>query len=357
MPNIDELRMLIDKIDDEILSLLNQRMEYVKNIGEIKLINRDSIYRPERENAILSRLMQNNGLLSNEAIEAIFSEIFAVSRNIEMPQKIAFLGPIGTYTHQAARTKFGAMSYYIPLTTIEAVFKEINNGEAKYGVVPIENNTEGAVGVTLDCLAKYEKIKIVAEIYMDIHHSFVSLNENLKEIDRIYSHPQSYNQCHKFLDDHGLNDIAFIPTKSTAQAAAMASKDGNSAAICSKIAAKLNNIPIMFEKIEDNLANRTRFFVLSDFKNQKSNKDKTSILARASHRPGSLIELLSMFKNENINLTKLESRPIKQKDFNAVFYIDFEGHIDDEKVKKVLDMAKENKHKISWLGSYINQEG
>ena len=171
------------------------------------------------------------------------------------------------------------------------------------------------------------------------------------------SHPQGYNQCHKFLDDHDLNSIEFIPTKSTAQAAYLASQDPSSAAICSKIAAHINKVPIMFEKIEDNMANRTRFFVLSDFKNIRSNCDKTSILALTAHRPGGLVELLNMFKEGGINLTKLESRPIKQKDFKTVFYIDFEGHIDDENVDTVLKNATQNGHEITWLGSYLNQEG
>ncbi|ANE35319.1 chorismate mutase / prephenate dehydratase [Campylobacter iguaniorum] len=358
MQSIDELRVGIDKIDDQVLSLLNQRMEFVKKIGELKQSSGTAIYRPERERAILSRLLNaKDNKLSKEAIEAIYLEIFAVSRNLEMPQKVAFLGPIGTYTHQAAESRFGAMSNYIPLATIEAVFKELNNGEAKYGVVPTENNTEGAVGITLDCLGKYENVKIVAEIYMDIHHSFVSISDSLKDIKKIYSHPQGYNQCRKFLDDHGLSDVPFIPTKSTAQAALLASKDSASAAICSKIAAHINNVPIMFDTIEDNLANRTRFFVLSDFKNARSEHNKTSILAKTDHRPGALVELLSMFRNEGINITKLESRPIKQKDFKTVFYIDFEGHIDDENVKRILELANKNHHEIHWLGSYINQQG
>lgn len=356
--SIDDLRVSIDKIDDEILSLLNQRMEFVKKIGELKINSNTPIYRPEREKAILTRLKSNpQNTLSHKAIDAIYLEIFSVSRNLELPQKVAFLGPVGTYTHQAAQSRFGATSSYVAISSIEGVFRELSNKEAKYGVVPIENNTEGAVGATLDCLRKYENVKIVAEIYMDIHHSFASLSQNLSSINKIYSHPQGYNQCHNFLDDHTLTSVEFIPTKSTAQAALLASQDPNSAAICSKIAAYINKIPIMFEKIEDNLANKTRFFVLSDFKNIKSQCDKTSILALTAHRPGGLVELLNMFKDGGINLTKLESRPIKQKDFKTIFYIDFEGHIDDDNVNAVLKNASKNGHEITWLGSYLNQEG
>lgn len=356
MKKIENLRAKIDEIDDEILALLNKRMAQVKLIGEEKLKDNSAIYRPERERAILSRLVESKeNKLKKDAIEAIFYEIFALSRNVEMPQRVAFLGPIGTYTHQAARSRFGACSIYTPLTTIEAVFKEIENKECEFGVVPVENNTEGAVNITLDCLAKYENVKIVAEIYMDIHHSFASLSENIAQIKRIYSHPQGYAQCRKFLDDHGLGEVEFIPTKSTAAAAKTASEDASSAAICSKIAAQISNLPVIFDTIEDNYANKTRFFVLSNFKNSPSGRDKTSILAKTDHKPGGLFGLLSALKNENINITKLESRPIKQKSFKFMFYIDFEGYIDDQNVQRAVSAALAGGHEIRWLGSYVNQ--
>lgn len=355
MQEINEIRKSIDEIDDLVLAKLNERMQYVKKIGELKQASGTSIYRPERERAILNRLQSvKGGLLNKAAIEAIYLEIFAVSRNLEMPQKIAYLGPEGTYTHQAAESRFGAMSEYLPLATIESVFTKLSQKEVKYGVVPIENNTEGAVGVTLDCLAKFDNVKIVAEMYLDIHHSFVSLSENLKNIKTIYSHPQGYNQCRNFLDSHMLSDVNFIPTKSTAEAAYLASQDLGTAAICSKIAAKLYNVPILFETIEDNASNRTRFFVLSDFKTGKTSGTKTSILAKAGHKPGSLSDLLRIFKDENINLTKLESRPLKQRDFEFMFFIDFIGHIDDEKVQNALNLAKEAGNEIMWLGSYLD---
>lgn len=357
MQNIDDLRTQIDKLDDRILECLNQRMSYVKKIGELKKSSGANIYRPEREKAILSRLYnQNEGPLNKEAIEAIYFEIFGVSRNLEMPQRVAFLGPDGTYSHQAAESRFGAMSSYTPLATIDAVFREIINKEAKYGVVPVENNTEGAVGLTLDCLGIFEDIKIVSELYMDIHHSFVSLNENIKKINKIYSHPQAYNQCLKFLESHNLGDVEFIATKSTAMAAKMALNDENSAAICSKIAAKIYNVPAIFETIEDNNANKTRFLILSDFKALRGEHNKTSILVNADHRPGGLVDLLSIFRNEGINLTKLESRPMKNKDFKTVFFIDFEGYIDDDRVMSAFELAAKRGHDIKWLGSYINGE-
>lgn len=353
MDEIKRLRDRIDCIDDEILELLNQRMHCVQDIGKIKKQHNAPIYRPERERAIIARLKEkNDGLLHPHAIEAIYQEIFAISRNLEMPQSVAYLGPEGTYTHQAARARFGEMSRYIALASIEDVFKKLANKEAKYGVVPIENNTEGAVGVTFDCLGEYKDIKIFAELYMDIHHSFASLNEEIKEIQRIYSHPQGYNQCRQFLESHNLSSVEFIPSKSTANAAFLASKDPHSAAICSKIAARLYGVPILFHTIEDNLANRTRFLVLSDIKNPQMPNCKTSILAHTANKPGGLSDLLEEFKYENINLTKLESRPVKTKDFLHSFYIDFEGHIDDENVQRVVKKVGD----IIWLGSYLKEK-
>ncbi len=350
---LDDLRLEINSIDDELLTLLNKRMEHVKEVGKLKHNDGSSIYRPEREKEIIERLCKlNNGALNDEAIEAIYMEIFAVSRNLELPEKVAYLGPEGSYSHQVAEGKFGAMSYYLPLNSIESVFKVLDNKEAKFGIVPIENNTDGAVGATLDCLKKYDSL-IVAETFMDIHHSFATVVEDLKDIRRIYSHPQGYNQCKNFLEEHFLQDIEFVPTRSTSAAARRAKEDPNSAAICSHIAAKLYKLPIHFEKIEDNLANRTRFLVLSDFKNQKSEHDKTTILARTEDKPGSLVDFLQSFQDIGINLSKIESRPIKEKRFQSIFFIDFKGHIDNEKIKALIENSP---NEIKWLGSYIDGE-
>jgi len=352
MDELDIYRKKIDAIDDQILKLLNERMKSVEAIGKAKQTTGTAIYRPEREKAILDRLKTlNDGKLNAKAIDAIFLEVFAVSRNLEMPEKVVFLGPEGSYTHQVAESRFGAMGNYIALNSVEAVFNVLQNNEAKYGVVPIENNTEGAVGITLDCLGKFDSL-IVAEIYMDIHHSFATNCENLKDIKRIYSHPQGYNQCRKFLEEHMLLGIEFIPTKSTAASAKMAANEPNSASICSHIAAKLYNVPILFDKIEDNLANKTRFFILSDFKNRPSLQNKTSVLAKTQDRPGGLVQFLQSFDNEKVNITKIESRPVKDSGFQAVFYLDFEGHIDDENVQRVLKV-NEGINEIKWLGSYV----
>ncbi|WP_281951364.1 prephenate dehydratase [Nitrosophilus kaiyonis] len=348
--NLNELRKKIDSIDDEILELLNKRMEIVKKVGELKNKTGAPIYRPEREQEILNRLKkENRGPLNDSAIDAIFLEIFAVARNLERPERVAYLGPIGSFTHQAAEAKFGAMSDYLSMNSINAVFKAVETKRAKYGVVPIENSIDGVVGETLDLLGRSDLL-IVAESYMPIHHTFATLEDDLSKIKKIYSKDIAFGQCRNFLIEHELEDVELIPVESTAKAAKLAAKEKGSAAICSHIAAKLYNLPILFENIEDLHTNKTRFIVISDFKNEKSGNDKTSILAKLEDKPGALVKFLEDFDKEKINLTKIESRPAADKEFSYWFYIDFDGHVDDENVQKIF---KKHKKEIKWLGSYV----
>jgi len=349
--SLEELRKQIDEIDDRLLELLNRRIRVVQKVGELKHRTGASIYRPEREKAIIRRLVdRNGGPLTEAAIEAIFLEIFAVARNFEQPQRVAYLGPEGSFTHQAAENRFGAMSEYIPLHSIPAVFKAVHADRARFAVVPIENNTNGFVGETLDELAKSD-LKIVAELYLPIHHSFVTKAQHLHQVKRIYSKDIAFNQCRSFLLEHELDTIEYVPVESTAKAAKLAANDSESAAICSHIAAKLYKVPVMFENIEDNHRNRTRFIILSDFENEPSGSDKTSILAKLSDRPGSLYEFLRSFHDAGINLKKIESRPASSEaEFDYWFYIDFEGHKDEPAIKSVLHKHKEE---IKLLGSYV----
>jgi len=359
MKTLDDCRVAIDTIDDEMLTLLNKRMKIVERVGEIKNTQGGAIYRPEREKAIINRLVKlskkQNGLLNDSAIEAIFLEIFAVSRNLELPEKIAYLGPEGTFTHQAAESRFGAMSEYVSLNSIEAVFKELEAGRAKFGVVPIENSRDGVVGETLDLLSKAH-VKIVSELYMPIHISFATKSKNTKDIKRIYSKDKGFGECREFLNEYGLMNIEQIPVESTAKAAILASEDENAAAICSHIAAKLYGLPVLYENIEDIHDNATRFVILSDFKNAPSGNDKTSILVRLKDavEAGALVHFLQDFDEEKINLSKIESRPSKDEGgFGYWFYIDFYGHIDDTKIQKVL---QKHEGEVTWLGSYVKGE-
>ena len=357
---LDDCRDAIDVIDNEILTLLNKRMHVVERVGEIKHDSGGAVYRPEREKAIIERLTevskQSGGLLNKNAIEAIYLEIFAVSRNLELPERIAYLGPEGSFTHQAAESRFGAMSDYLSLNSIETVFKALESKRAKFGVVPIENSRDGIVGETLDLLAK-SSVKIVAELYMPIHVAFATKAHTLKEITKIYSKDKGFGQCREFLSEHELNEIELIPVESTAKAAILAAKDVNAAAICSHIAAKLYGIPTMFENIEDEHDNATRFVILSDFKNAVSGNDKSSILVRLKDavEAGALVHFLQDFDKEKINLSKIESRPAKDKEggFDYWFYIDFFGHIDEQRIQNVL---KKHEGEVTWLGSYVKGE-
>jgi chorismate mutase/prephenate dehydratase len=359
MNTLEECRARIDEIDNEVVNLLNRRMEIVRRVGEIKHESNSAVYRPEREKAIIDRLTRlseaSGGLLNSQAIEAVFLEIFAVARNLELPERIAYLGPEGSFTHQAAESRFGAMSDYLSLGSIEAVFKTLEASRAKFGVVPIENSRDGVVGETLDLLGK-SSVKIVAELYMPIHMAFATKSEKIQDIKRIYSKDKGFGQCRDFLAEHGLNNIEHIPVESTAKAAILASKDPEAAAICSHIAAKLYGVPTLFENIEDTQNNATRFFILSDFKNGVSGEDKTSILVRLkdAEKSGALVHFLEDFNNADINLSKIESRPSRDNDgFGYWFFIDFFGHIDEDRVQTLI---QKHKDEVTWLGSYVKGE-
>ena len=352
---LDELRLKINHLDDQLLTLLSERMQVVKQVGDLKRSTNAVIYRPEREKQILDRLKeQNQGLLPDAAIDAIFLEIFAVSRNIELPERIAYLGPNGSFTHQAAESRFGAMSEYMPVSTIQAVFNAVNAEVVRFGVVPVENNQQGLVPETADCLASYN-VHIAAELPMDVHFTFVSKTDHLSQIKKIYSKDIAFRQCSKFINEV-INDstVELIPVESTSKAARLAASEPHSAAICSRIAAQDYQVPILFENVETSGDNQTRFFIISKaYVNQPSGQDKTSVLVKLPHsnEPGSLANFLQAFNQEGINLTKIESRPAKEgKSFKYWFFIDFEGHIEDERVKHVLDQYGK---KIKWLGSYV----
>ncbi len=350
--NLTHLREEIDAIDNKILELLTKRMNVVRKVGELKHRSGTSIYRPEREKDILNRLKNlNEGPLNDAAIEAIYLEIFAVSRNLELPERVAYLGPEGSYTHQAAESRFGAMSEYLSMNTISSIFNTIESKRAKYGVIPIENNTDGIVGETLDLLGK-SNLLIVAEMMMPIHHTFATKCDKLSNIKRIYSRDIAFGQCRNFLSEYSLDNAERFPVDSTAKAAMLASKERDSAVICSHIAAKLHSIPILFENIEDAHTNKTRFIIVSDFKNKPSGYDKTSVFAKIlnSDKPGALMGLLKDLNDLNINMTKIESRPVDDiGDFNFWFFIDFEGHYDDKNIQELFTKRGEE---LKWLGSY-----
>jgi len=349
---LNKLRDTLDNIDDEVLKLLNKRMAIVYKVGAVKAQSGGAIYRPEREKAIIDRLEEQSkkvdGSLNRVAIEALFLEIFAISRNLELPENIAYLGPEGSFTHQAAESRFGAMSAYLPIGSITGVFREVANGKAKFGVVPIENSSNGIVSDTITCFND-SKLKIIAEVMVDIHHTLASTVDNIKDIKKIYSKDIALEQCHLFLEDLGLDEVELIPVESTAKAAKIASKEKYSAAICSHVGAKMYNLPILFENIEDKGNNRTRFLIISNFENGISGDDKTSILVQLSNEAGALVRFLQDFDKANINLTKIKSHIVEGV---STFFIEFNAHKDEPKVQKIFQ--KYNKE-IKFLGSYVRE--
>jgi chorismate mutase / prephenate dehydratase len=347
-----DLRNKLDNIDNKLLELINERMHIVHQVGALKAKSGGAIYRPEREKAIIDRLENinnnNGGLLNRSAIEALFLEIFAISRNIELPENIAYLGPEGSFTHQAAEGRFGAMSSYISVSSIKGVFREVNTKKVKFGVIPIENSSNGIVTDTITCLSEYN-LKIIAEVVLDIHHTLATTCDKIKDIKRIYSKDIAFDQCRKFLTNMGLDEIEQIPVESTTKAAKLAAREPGTAAICAHVGAKIHNLPILFENIEDKDNNKTRFFIISDFENAQSGNDKTSILVKLPDRQGILVEFLTDFNNAEINLTKIKSHIVEG---NSIFFIDFDGHKDDENVKNILQKYKNS---VKVLGSYVKE--
>ena len=346
---LDELRIEIDKIDDRLLEMYNERMEYVHQVGELKNTTGAPIYRPEREQAILNRLKkQNSGKLTDEAIDALFVEMFTVARNLELPERVAYLGEEASFTHQVAKNKFGAMSSYLPIKSIQGVFKEVSRGTAKFGVVPIENNSNGIVSDTIHCLDVYN-LKIIAEAVLDIRLSFSTQSNDVKDVKRIYTKDIAFGQCHNFLEELGLDEVEHIPVESTVKAIKLALEDKEAAAICPKVASTLYRLPLLFDNIQDDDNNRTRFFIISNFENLPSPSDKTSILVRLPNKPGSLVEFLNDFESANINLTKIKSHIIEGQ---SLFFIEFDGHQDNADIKQIV---KKYGTGIKVLGSYVKE--
>lgn len=352
---LESLRNGIDALDDQLLTLLNERMELVRKVGELKRSANTVIYRPEREKQILDRLhSQNSGLMNRQAIEAIFLEIFAVSRNLELPERVAYLGPEGSFTHQAAESRFGAMSTYMALPTIRSVFESVETGRVRFGVVPIENNQEGVVSEAIDLLLEKD-LRIAAEAQIPVHFTFATKTEDLAEITHIYSKDIAFRQCSKFLNDSfdGLK-AELVPVESTSKAAKLAAQNPNTAAVCSHIAAKLFDVPVLFDNIEDSDLNRTRFLILAkDFVNQPSGRDKTTLIARLpnTEKPGVLAEFLQEFNQRKINLTKIESRPLREgATFRYWFLLECEGHANDPDLQEILN---HHSAEVKLLGSYV----
>lgn len=351
MNQLKKLREEIDNIDNKLLDLLNQRINIAMDIGRLKKEKKIDIYSPNREKDIIKRLSsQNKGPFSNKALSCVFHEIISAARNITSAEKIAYLGPEATFTHLVAKNRFGSSSQYIPLNSIEEIFIEVEKGTVDYGVVPIENSNEGVVTNTLDMFINSD-LNICAEIYQEISHCLLSKSKSLKKIKKVYSHPQAFAQTNSWFNNN-LYWAEKIPVSSTAKAAEISTKNSSYAAVASIIASNVYNLNILAENIEDYLKNYTRFLVIGKTLYVPGDNNKTSILFSVKDRVGALCDILKPFAEYNINLTKIESRPSKQEAWKYIFFLDLQGHIEDQNVKKALSILRENCLILKILGSY-----
>ncbi len=347
---IESLRKQIDAIDRKIVELINRRTSCVLKIGKIKKARNKEIYAPEREKAIYKRIAKLcKGPLPAESLRAIYREIMSAAMALEKELVIAYLGPEATFTHMAARKKFGASVKYAAADSIADIFCEVERGYADYGVVPIENSIEGAVTHTLDMFIDATQ-KIRAEIFLDVSHCLLA-NCPADEVRRIYSNPQVFGQCRIWLRNN-YPKAELVEVSSTARAAELAVKEPGAAALASDLAAEIYGLTILQEAIEDSGKNETRFLVVGASSADRSGDDKTSILVSVADRVGALYNLLHPFKKHGINLTKIESRPSKKKAWEYYFFVDLMGHIKDRNVAAALKELGKHSLFIKHLGSY-----
>ncbi len=333
---LDALRAHIDRIDDKLLKLLNERARYVIEIGERKRRNSAPVYVPAREKHILSRLLkENTGPLDAARIRPIFREIIAACLSLEQPLRIACLGPFGTYSHQAVIEQFGTQTEIVPVASISDVFDEVEHHRVDYGIVPVENSTEGVVAATLDRFID-SPLTIKAEAQLRIEHCLLSRSGRPDRIRTIVSHPQSIAQCRNWLRQH-YPRIPLVEAASNAAAAERARRETSVAAIAGRIAADLYGLQIIAANIQDLANNYTRFLVLGrDGVGRPSGDDKTSMLLSTAHRAGALYSVLQPFADNGVSLCNIESRPLKGRAWEYVFFLDMVGHREDPHVAKAL---------------------
>ena len=345
---LKSLRQQIDDLDDRILEMLNARAKLAQAIGHLK---KGPIYRPEREAQVIRRLQKANaGPLANETIERLFKEIMSSCRALEQKLTIAYLGPQGTFSEAASIKHFGRAAVGLPMASIDEVFAAVERGEAHYGVVPVENSSEGAVGRTLDLLLR-TPLKACGEVMLRVRQNLLRKGEGLDGVTKVYSHAQSLAQCQGWLDQH-LPGAERLSVVSNAEAARLAGEDPSAAAIAGDVAARHYGLDIVARNVEDDANNTTRFLVLAREEAAPSGRDKTSLAVWAKNRPGALMELIEPFARHNVGLTKLESRPARSAAWEYVFFIDLEGHHQDEKVAEALRGAEAHASRLKILGSY-----
>lgn len=351
--DLSQLRAHIDELDLQIQALVTQRACLAKEVAQAKYATEEkpNFYRPEREAEILRKVVERNqGPLPNETLVFIFREIISACLALQRPLSVAFLGPEGTFSQAAVLKHFGHAIQAVSLQSIDGVFREVEAGGAQYGVVPVENSTEGGVNQTLDCFIN-TPLKICGEVELPIHHYLLSTATQLSQIKRVYSHQQSLAQCRLWLDMY-LATTERVAVSSNAEAARIARCEPNTAAIAGVIAAEVYQLHCLASRIEDIVNNATRFAVLGQQPVPPTHKDKTSLLLSSPNKPGALYQLLEPFASHGVNMTRIESRPSRQEIWEYIYFIDIEGHIQDDAVKKSLQALQKHVHFLKHLGSY-----
>lgn len=352
--SLEAIRARIDSLDRQIQEAVSQRAALAQEVARAKRESGDDtdFYRPEREAEVLRRVIERNrGPLDDEEMAHIFRTIMSACLALQKPLSIAFLGPPGTFTQAAALKHFGHAVRTLAMEAIDPVFREVESGSADYGVVPVENSTEGVVSHTLD-MFMHSPLKICGEVWLRIHHCLLSRAAGLDEVRRVYSHQQSLAQCRKWLDAH-LPKVELVPVSSNAEAARRVSEGATSdAAIAGEVAASLHGLPVLASNIEDEPENTTRFLIIGRRSVPATGEDKTSLLVSARNRPGALAGLLRPFAENRISMTRIESRPSRRENWDYVFFVDIEGHVADEPVARSLQAMQEHASLLKVLGSY-----
>jgi chorismate mutase/prephenate dehydratase len=352
--SLAEHRKAIDRLDAQIVELLNERTRRVLEIGGLKLKSHQEIYAPHRELAVLERIARmTQGPLTGDSLKAIYREVMSSALSLQKTLTIAYFGPPATFTHLAAIRRFGSSLNYTPLKTIADVFDEVAKDRADYGVVPVENSTEGVVTHTLDMFVD-SRLKIVSQIVLPIQHCLVSRLPK-SQIRRLYSHPQALAQCRAWLQVN-LPQAEVIEASSTTRAAELASRNRSGAAIASSLAAQIYRLEVVEPNIQDNANNATRFLVLGRQDTPATGHDRTSLLMSVSDKVGALYEAISVFRRHQINMTKIESRPSKRKAWEYIFFVDIDGHVSSPKVAKAVKLLEQHCSFVKVLGSYPNAE-
>lgn len=352
---LTKIRQQIDLVDVKLLELLNERARLAQLVADHKRSVGGSFYRPTRERELIDRLQeQNPGPFPQSAIRPVFQEIVSACLSLEEGLRVAYLGPPATFTHQAVRRHFGTSALAVPCASIAAVFAEVERGGSAFGVVPVENSTEGVVNHTLDCFVD-SRVEIVAEIVVDVDHCLLARPGGSEaDIHRVYSHPQALAQCRAWLESN-LPRATLVESASTADAARSAQDDPNGAAIAAELAAREYGLEVLRRSLQDHRENVTRFLVVSAGQalvTSDTGDDKTSVLMTLPDRPGALLAVLQKFSDAGINLTKIESRPTREKAWDYVFFLDLDGHRDSASIAAVLDELASSCQLFKVLGSY-----